>query len=140
MRNILRVAMLMPGFIPVPPPTYGGTEGVGAVLTDELMDEGYDVELIAAPGSKTKAPLRSMLETAFPNDLGNMIIEMDHVVRALEYIEKNNFDVIHDHTMTAVALADRLNTPLVHTMHNGHHGYRTEFYRRLGCRAHLVAI
>jgi glycosyltransferase involved in cell wall biosynthesis len=47
----LRIAMLAPPWIPVPPPGYGGIELVVALLCDALVAKGHDVDLFSAPGS-----------------------------------------------------------------------------------------
>ena len=44
----LRVGLLAPPWVPVPPPGYGGTEQVLATLADALVERGHDVVLVAA--------------------------------------------------------------------------------------------
>src|SRR3954452_10363909 len=54
----LRIAMLAPPWIPVPPPGYGGIEEVVDLLTNALVDHGHDVDLFCAPGSSSRANVR----------------------------------------------------------------------------------
>src|SRR5262245_66631142 len=45
----LRVLLVSPPMLPVPPPTYAGTERVVAAIGDELHRRGHEVALVA-PG------------------------------------------------------------------------------------------
>lgn len=49
----LRIAVLAPPWIPVPPPAYGGIEAVVDLLCEALVGCGHDVTLFAAPGSRS---------------------------------------------------------------------------------------
>src|SRR3954468_16689305 len=80
----LRIAMLAPPWIPIPPPGYGGIEFVVALLTDALVDRGHDVELFCAPGSRSKGRVRPLLESAHPEAIERSLFEADHVGRALD--------------------------------------------------------
>lgn len=134
--------MLAPPWIPIPPPTYGGIELVVHLLTEELARQGHDVTLFCSPGSKTRANAKiSTLSQAYPNRINNAMLETDHVLQALSWTKNLHYDVIHDHTSMAVALAKHCDTPLVHTMHNGHEGDRGAYYMRHAYgHATLVAV
>jgi len=60
----LRIAVVAPPWIPVPPPGYGGIEAVVALLCDELAARGHDTTLFAAPGSSSRAHVHCPLERA----------------------------------------------------------------------------
>ena len=119
----LRVAMLAPPWIAVPPPGYGGIEAVVAMLCDELVRRGHEVTLFAAPGSCSSAECRPLLDRPHPEAMGSARYEGDHVARAFTAIDAERrrgrpYDVVHDHCgFTAFAMADRIATPLVHTLH-----------------------
>src|SRR4051812_14622079 len=66
----LRIAMLAPPWIPVPPPGYGGIEFVVALLCDALVEVGHEVDLFCAPGSSSTARVRPVLDEAHPNEIG----------------------------------------------------------------------
>ena len=138
----MRVAMLAPPWIPIPPARYGGIEAVVALVTDRLVRLGVDVTLFCAPGSWSHAEMVHTLPHAYEKKIHNSMYEVDHVLQALRYARRG-FDVIHDNTNVGVALAHYgSHVPIVHTMHNGHGDgtERTDFYvRHSGC-AHLVAI
>lgn len=138
--------MLAPPWIPVPPNGYGGIEAVVSLLTDELVRRGHDVVLFAAPGSRSLARVCSPLDAAHPDTIGSALHESDHVARAFRAIEAaaeegRPFDVVHDHSgFTALAMADRVNAPVVHTIHGPFTDETSQFYAEHGQNAMLVAI
>jgi glycosyltransferase involved in cell wall biosynthesis len=138
----LRIAMLAPPWIPVPPPGYGGIESVVALLVDALVERGNDVTLIAAEGSGTRAHVVSLLDRVPGDEIERSLHEADHVSRAFAYIEETGgFDVVHDHCgFTSLAFADRLTTPLVHTLHGPFDDATAEFYAEHAAKGALVAI
>ena len=48
----LRILLAAPPMLPVPPPSYAGTERVIAALGEELHQRGHEVALVAAGDSK----------------------------------------------------------------------------------------
>lgn len=58
----MRVAMVAPVEIRVPPVGYGGTELVVSLLTEELVRRGHDVTLFASGDSATNAKLVSVCD------------------------------------------------------------------------------
>jgi glycosyltransferase involved in cell wall biosynthesis len=119
----LRVAVLAPPWIPVPPPGYGGIEVVLDLLCQVLVRQGNDVTLFAPPGSRSEATVVSPLDEPHPDEIEHSLFESDHVSRTFEMVEEGEpgawpYDVIHDNCgCAAVAMADRIETPLVHTIH-----------------------
>jgi glycosyltransferase involved in cell wall biosynthesis len=142
----LRIAMLAPPWIPVPPLGYGGIEAVVALLCEALVERGHQVTLFAAPGSRSAARVYPLLEDAHPNEIGASLYESDHVAGAWAQIDLAAegglpFDVMHDHSgFTALAMADRVAVPVVHTIHGPFDRHTAPFYRRHGHKARLVAI
>jgi glycosyltransferase involved in cell wall biosynthesis len=137
--------MLAPPWISVPPPGYGGVEAVVSVLSEALVRRGNDVTLFCAPGSTSSARVVTLLEEAHPDEIERSLFEVDHVARAFAAIdlarESLRFDVVHDHCgFTALAMADRLDTPLVHTLHGQFTDATAAFYKRHESKATLVAI
>jgi glycosyltransferase involved in cell wall biosynthesis len=145
-RAALRVAMLAPPWIPVPPPGYGGIEAVVDLLCEALVARGHDVTLFAAPGSRSVAHLHPVLEATHPDTIGSSLHESDHVAGAFDAIDEagergDPFDVIHDHSgFTALAMSSRVSAPMVHTLHGPLVGETARFYRRHAHKAHIVAI
>lgn len=142
----LRIAMLAPPWIPVPPPGYGGIESVVALLTDGLVRRGHDVVLFAAPGSHSTAKVRTFSDAPHPDEIGASIHECHHVACTWAEVERAAardmpFDVIHNHSgFTALAMADRVGVPVVHTIHGPLIGPTVPFYQAHGHKALLVSI
>lgn len=141
----LRIAMLAPPWISVPAPGYGGVESVVSALTEALVRRGHVVTLFCAPGSRSSARVVTLLEQARPDEIERALYEADHVARAFAAIDgappHERFDVVHDHCgFTALAMADRIQTPLVHTLHGPFTASTAAFYGHHGHKAALVAI
>ena len=142
----LRIAVLAPPWISVPPGGYGGIEAVIELLCQGLVARGHDVTLFAAPGSSSTARVQAVLEEPHPDTIGSALHESDHVAGAWDQVERaaaqgHPFDLLHDHSgFTALAMADRVGVPVVHTIHGAFERDTTRFYRRHGHKATLVAI
>jgi glycosyltransferase involved in cell wall biosynthesis len=141
----LRIAMLAPPWISVPAPGYGGVESVVSTLTEALVRHGHEVTLLCAPGSRSSARVVTLLDEARPDEIERSLYEADHVARAFAVIDRapldGRFDVIHDHCgFTALAMADRIGTPVVHTLHGQFTASTAAFYAHHGEKAALVGI
>jgi glycosyltransferase involved in cell wall biosynthesis len=135
--------MLAPPWIPVPPPGYGGIEFVVALLCDALVDHGHDVELFCAPGSRSKATVRPLLDASHPESIQRSLFEADHVGRAFDVIDATRpaFDVVHDHSgYVALAMGRRVAAPLVHTVHLPFDDDTWPYYAWHGPKGAIVCI
>ena len=77
----MRIAQLAPTYERVPPTTYGGTELVVALITDELVRRGHDVTLYASGDSETAAELRALADPA--PEHGERALELRRDLRVL---------------------------------------------------------
>jgi len=113
----LRIALVAPPWLAIPPLGYGGTERVIALLADGLVARGHDVTLFAAAGSRTAARLVSPLFEPPALIGGAPDDDAFHTLHA--YLSADDFDVIHDHTSLGPAFASLLSDgpPVVHTLH-----------------------
>jgi glycosyltransferase involved in cell wall biosynthesis len=142
----VRIAMLAPPWIPVPAPGYGGIEEVVRLLCDGLVSNGHDVALFAPPSSDSLAEVHPVLEQCHPDEIERSRWEVDHVARAFAEIdaaaaEGRPYDVVHDHCgYAAIAMADRLQTPIVHTLHGPFDDAYRDFYAAHANKATIVAI
>lgn len=141
----MRLAMLAPPWISVPAPGYGGVESVVSTLTEALVRRGHEVTLFCAPGSASSADVVTLLGESHPDEIERSLYEADHVGRAFDHIDGasdgKRFDVVHDHCgFTGVAMANRIETPLVHTLHGPFTAETAAFYARHGHKATLVGI
>jgi glycosyltransferase involved in cell wall biosynthesis len=141
----LRIAMLAPPWISTPPAGYGGVEAVVSTLTEALVARGHDVTLFSAPGSVSRAAVVTLLASAHPDEIERALYEVDHVGLAFDRIDlaalADRFDVIHDHCgFTGLAMANRIATPLVHTLHGPFDPSTSAFYSHHGHKGTLVGI
>jgi len=82
----LRVAIVAPPWVPVPPPAYGGTEAVLDNLARGLRDAGREVLLFATGDSACDVPTRWVLERAAGSVETGSATELNHVIHAYEAI------------------------------------------------------
>jgi glycosyltransferase involved in cell wall biosynthesis len=142
----LRIAVLAPPWIPIPPRGYGGIEFVVALLCDALVALGHEVDLFCAPGSHSRANVHPLLERAQPDRIERSLFEADHTGRAFRAFDAaaadgRPFDVVHDHCgYTPLAMADRLDTPLVHTVHGPFDDDTKPYYAVHGRNGAVVCI
>jgi glycosyltransferase involved in cell wall biosynthesis len=139
----MKIAILAPPWITVPPPGYGGIEQVVELLSLELVRRGHEVTIYAAPGSRSPADVKSPLEESHPDKIQQAIYEADHVASAFDSIDEAEqpFDVVHDHCgFSALAFANRLETPLVHTLHGPFTAETFPFYERHAHKAPVIAL
>ncbi len=115
----MRVAMVAPVEMRVPPVGYGGTELVVSLLTEELVRRGHDVTLFASGDSATNAKLVSVCDK-FVRGSGRDggILTMLNVLNCLE--QADFFDIIHNHTcFEGLSTAGLVSTPVLTTLHGG---------------------
>ena len=142
----MRIGVVAPVWISVPPEGYGGVEQVVSLLVEELVARGHEVTLFASGDSKTKASLRFAYETAPTDRIWEVEPDAVHVGSAYTYAasryrDGEGFDLIHDHTnYLGVAFAACLPTPVVHTVHLPIDAERQAFYRRFAAEVYLTAI
>jgi hypothetical protein len=142
----LRVALLAPPWRPVTPDSDGDVEAAVALLADALVAGGHDVTLFAPPGSRSRARVVNVLDRTHELEVGASMVEADHVARAFAAIERaeldgTHYDVVHEHSgWTALAMADRLPLPVVHTVHTQLDETTRRWYRAHGGKAAIVCL
>jgi glycosyltransferase involved in cell wall biosynthesis len=115
----LRIALVSPPMLPVPPPTYAGTERVVAALAEELHHRGHQVTLFAPGDSQVSCELvptlpRSLWSEDYRGDVSSFI----NIGLAKVWAEHERFDVIHSHVETLGFLFARFcPTPVLTTLH-----------------------
>ncbi len=124
----LRVAMIAPPWLPIPPVGYGGIENVLYALVPELIKLGVEVELFTIKGSAVKATKKHWL---YADDQYGYIhrpmydslpVLIAHQMFALDIIRRDGgFDIIHDHNgfVGPMVLANSASDipPAIHTIH-----------------------
>ncbi|MGN9812232.1 glycosyltransferase family 4 protein [Micromonospora sp. BQ11] len=110
--------MVVPPWLSVPPPGYGGLETVVAGLVDALVARGHAVTLFGAGNVHgTAADFVSTVPDLQYGRLGEALPELAHVARVNHLVGPADFDVIHDHTTVGPLVAGRRAVPTVATVH-----------------------
>ena len=136
----LRVGLIAPPWVPVPPPVYGGTELVIDLLARGLVEAGHHVVLFSTGDATCPVDRR----WRYPRALGttaDFVAELAHVETA--YRAMADVDIIHDHTMTGPTWAELPpeGTPVVTTVHGPFTAEFRHLYATAARRgARLIAI
>ncbi|MEW2381741.1 glycosyltransferase [Micromonospora sp. NPDC047707] len=130
--------MVVPPWLSVPPPGYGGVEQTVAGLVDALVDRGQAVTVFGAGEHHgTGASFVSTVPTLQYDRLGESLPELAHLARVDDLIGPADFDVVHDHTTIGPLLAGRRAVPTVATVHGNPVG---EYGTVLGYTDHGVGL
>ena len=136
----LRVAIIAPPWVPVPPPLYGGTEAVLDYLARGLRDAGHEVMLYATGDSTCEVPTQFCRDSAAGTVDAGMVTELHHAVNAYEAVVAWGADVVHDHTLVGPHIARRYGIPVVTTNHGPFVSDLGDCYEALGQMAPIIAI
>jgi glycosyltransferase involved in cell wall biosynthesis len=134
----VRVALIAPPWIPVPPPAYGGTEAVLDTLARGLGVAGHDVLLVTTGDSTCPVERSWVYERARTEDLGSVVIELRHLLHAYEAVA--GADIVHDHTVAGPLFAERTSSPVVTTNHGPFTADARALYGSTCRRIPVVAI
>jgi glycosyltransferase involved in cell wall biosynthesis len=135
----VRIGLISTPWTALPPPAYGGIEGVVDRLARGFLAAGHDV-LLAAPGdSECPAPLVADSPPADVDGMGLSEVELGHVVRAYEAMP--GMDLVHDHTLAGPLYRHRPSElPIVTTNHGPFRAQLRDVYRAMSRDVSLVAI
>jgi len=138
-RSRLRIGLIAPASVQVPPPVYGGTELVVDQLARGLVKAGHDVTLFTTGDSTCPVERRWV----HPRALGitvDLLPALHHVQAAYE--ELADVDIIHDHTLLGPlwSIAHDTGTPVITTAHLPFTPELLLLYEAVGSRVALVAI
>lgn len=136
----MKIAIIAPPWVPVPPPAYGGTEAVLDTLARGAQSAGHDVLLYSTGDSTCPVPLASTFERALGTVSTGAASELCHVVEAYERLVEWDPDVIHDHTLVGPVYADRFGMPVVTTNHAPFQGELGPLYRMIARTVPVIAI
>jgi len=137
----VRIGIIAPPWIPVPPPAYGGTEAVLDTLARGLQDAGHDVLLFATGDSTCAVPTASVFPEALGLGVSGSASELRHVIAAYEAMAEFGADVVHDHSLVGPFYAQTLSAiAVVTTAHGPFTTDLGDLYRALGDRVPVIAI
>jgi glycosyltransferase involved in cell wall biosynthesis len=136
----MRIGLIAPPWVPVPPVGYGGTEIVVDNLARGLHALGHDVTLFTV-GDSTSPVRRDYLYPTAVRPIGMTVPEAAHVLAAYEALA--DADVIHDHTVLGPLVAGRCladHPPVVATNHGPFSMQSCRVYAEVAKHAWIVAI
>jgi glycosyltransferase involved in cell wall biosynthesis len=136
----VRIAIIAPPWVAVPPPAYGGTEAVLDNLARGLQAAGHEVLLYTTGDSTCDVPRSWVLPRAVGTLGARPVTEMRHVVNAYDTIREWEADVIHDHTLMGPVYGQRFGIPIVTTNHGPFDSELGDVYRALARTVAIVAI
>jgi glycosyltransferase involved in cell wall biosynthesis len=137
----VRIGLIAPPWLQVPPPRYGGTEVVVDGLARGLVAAGHDVLLAAAAGSTCTVPLVPGMSAPSAGSAAtwSATTELYHVARS--YAALAGMDLVHDHTVAGPFFRYRpAALPVVTTNHGPFRSALGDLYRLMGPDVAMVAI
>ncbi|KQZ09224.1 glycosyl transferase family 1 [Agromyces sp. Root1464] len=99
----MRIGIIAPPWIPVPPPAYGGIESFIDTLARAIVRTGHDVVLAASGDSTSPVERLPGFPPSGSDTMGLTTHEMRHLIRA--YAQLDDVDVIVDNTLAGPILA-----------------------------------
>jgi len=135
----MRIMLVAPPWLSVPPGAYGGTETVIDELARGFAGAGHDVLLCTTADSTCPVPRRAIFERGQGTTKADPSVELSHIVYA--YQVACDFDVVHDHTLLGPQYAQRFpNLAVVTTNHGPFDAEARARYQAISERVSLIAI
>ncbi len=135
----MRIGIIAPPWVPVPPRAYGGTEEFIGDLACELSRRGHEVILFCTGDSTCPVERRWLVSPAECDNIGDPAIERRHVLVAYDVLQ--DVDVIHDNTrMGPLHTLQVPNVPVAVTHHGPFDNQAHRDFRRVDSRVAVVAI
>jgi len=137
----MRIAIVAPPWVPVPPPAYGGTETVLDTLARALQEAGHDVLLYATGDSTCPVELQWTYAEALGVGVGGAAAEARHAADAYAAAAAWGADLIHDHTLVGPLMAPQVcRVPVVTTNHGPFDPELSALYRVVARQVPVIAI
>ncbi len=136
----MRIGLIAPPWVPVPPPAYGGTEVVIDNLARGLQKLGHEVRLFTVGESRCPVPTKYLYAHSV-SPIGVTVQEAAHVIAAYEALA--DCDLIHDHTTLGPIVAGAKGMrrpPVVATNHGPFSDETRPIYAKISRSASIIAI
>jgi glycosyltransferase involved in cell wall biosynthesis len=127
----MRIALIAPPFIAVPPRKYGGTELFIAELARGLQLQGVEVTVYTNGESTVDAPMRWFYpkgEWPLRSDLEASLKGLNHFAWALKEAAQEA-DLIHVNSAPGLSFSRFIDLPMVYTVHHAFDAALSEFYK-----------
>jgi glycosyltransferase involved in cell wall biosynthesis len=137
----MRIAIVAPPWVGVPPPAYGGTELVLDNLARGLAERDHEILLFATGDSTCPVPTEWVYETAIGTGMARPAAELRQVIAAYDAALAWGVDIVHDHTLMGPFYSARFpGLPVVTTNHGPFSSELWPLYANLPAEVALVAI
>jgi glycosyltransferase involved in cell wall biosynthesis len=136
----MKIAIVAPPWLPIPPPAYGGTELVLDGLCRGLAAVGHQVLLCTTGDSTCPVDRFWTYHEAVGIDGARPAAELMHVIDAYAAAATWGADIIHDHTITGLAWGRMSGMPVVTTNHGPFSGDLAAIYRHTSQFVPIIAI
>jgi len=115
----LRILLVAPPMLPVPPPSYAGTERVVAALGDELHRRGHHVALVAPGDSQVPYEhIRTIDESLWSAGYSGRLDAFQQHTIEVAWKAAERFDIVHAHMeQHGFVFAEHCATPVISTLH-----------------------
>ncbi|HLK31661.1 MAG TPA: glycosyltransferase family 4 protein [Terriglobales bacterium] len=126
----MRVAIIAPPFISVPPKVYGGTELFIAQLAKGLQKVGIEVVVYANGESSVEAETRWLFpKSQWPirGEVYDNLKDLNHTSWAVKDAIRTS-DIIHINNLPGLICSRFVNRPFVYTLHHPHVPELSDFY------------
>lgn len=126
----MRIGIIAPPFLPVPPTRYGGTELFIAQLAERLQQHGIEAIVFANGESTVNTEVRALYPTAewpLKNDQMDFYKDLIHATWAVDHAK--DCDLLHVNSAPALALSRRAGKPLIYTIHHPLEPTLLDFYK-----------
>ena len=126
----MRIALIAPPFISVPPKRYGGTELFIAHLAEGLKKNGIDVVVYANGDSTVDVEVKSLYaEAEWPlkGEIFSNLKDVNHCSWAVANAIKD-CDIVHLNNASGLSLTRFTDVPFIYTVHHPREEELSEFY------------
>jgi len=126
----MKIALIAPPFIAVPPKKYGGTELFVAELAQGLQAQKIEVTVYANGESTVDAPVRWLYpksEWPLQGDVEATLKALNHFAWAVKEAT-HDADLIHVNSAPGLSFSRFTNIPMVYTVHHTYDDSLAEFY------------
>ncbi len=137
----MRIAMLSTIAWRTPPRHYGPWESIVSLITEGLVERGYDVTLFATGDSATSAKLHSVCPIGYEEDpsINAKVWESLHISELFDHAD--DFDIIHNHfDFLPLTYAGLTHTPVITTIHGFSSAAILPVYKKYNGRVAYVSI
>jgi len=129
----MKLAIIAPPFLSIPPKRYGGTELFISELTAGLAKAKVDVVLYTNAESTLNVPRRWLYEKEdwpIRNETESLLKALNHTAWAVKDIAAEA-DVLHLNSAPGLCLSRFVDVPVVYTVHHAHEPEMSSYYSML---------